>query len=100
MYLFPRCSAVYLWGAGPMLTPSGEVGYAWTWDDGALSTGLLWVAVLLLLTVGQAYARAGRWRVTLWERLPGEVQGVALALLVLAASAFHVDQVAFLYFQF
>ena len=36
VYLFPRCSAVYLWGAGPMLTPSGEVGYAWTWDDGLL----------------------------------------------------------------
>jgi len=36
IYLFPRCSVVYLFDAGPMLTPSGELGYSWTWSDGLL----------------------------------------------------------------
>ena len=45
IYLCPRASAVYLWGVGALVTPSAELGHAWTYADGLvvnLGASLMW----------------------------------------------------------
>ncbi|UCE86452.1 MAG: MBOAT family protein [Deltaproteobacteria bacterium] len=68
------------------------------WDAGT-ERGLAWAAALLGLAALQWAAR--RFDANeLWERLHPSLQGATLAAAVLAVSLWHVDEVAFIYFQF
>lgn len=68
------------------------------WDTGTES-GLAWAGVLAGLVVFQHCARRFQWR-RLWDDLHPSLQGAVLASVVLLVSLLHVDEVAFIYFQF
>ncbi|MFH1679437.1 MAG: MBOAT family protein [Candidatus Eisenbacteria bacterium] len=73
---------------------------AWTWSGREEALGVFWAAVLLAMVTAEYFVEGHRLRERAWDRLSAEAQGFVLAILVLAVSFFHVDEVAFIYFQF
>jgi len=76
-----------------MFTAWGEVGEV-------EATALWWALAVLVYCVGQAVIRRRKLRERLWDPLHPALQGAALAALVLTAALLHVNDVAFIYFQF
>jgi D-alanyl-lipoteichoic acid acyltransferase DltB (MBOAT superfamily) len=73
---------------------------AWTWDGLGEIPGMFWTLVLVSLVAGQYLERIYRLRESVWERLPAPVQGLVLAAMVVLCGVYHVDEIAFIYFQF
>lgn len=85
---------------GLMATYLHRMCWAWSVEDPLLNLGLFWAVVAALLACGQYVELRYRLRETVWQRLPAPICGLALASLVIMMSLFHVDDVAFIYFQF
>ena len=72
----------------------------WAVVDAATGVGLGWaVALWALVALQFVEGSSGRWSRT-WEEAPSWLQGAALAGLILLTGWLHVDQAAFIYFQF
>ena len=87
------------WEVGAVLSFAQSFALDWNPATTAAS-GVLWVRVMLALALLQWWSRRVDAKRTIWDRLPGPIQGVALFLLLAAAALLHVDEVAFIYFQF
>ena len=61
---------------------------------------LFWGGAMILLVILQVLETRYRWKETVWDRLPGVAQGVVIGLMLVVTALLHVDQVAFIYFQF
>jgi len=72
------------------------------WEHPAVVSDVAWgwAVALAALLVGQWALRSRPLLWAAWRRAPSPVQGLGLAALALGIAYWHVDDVAFVYFQF
>jgi alginate O-acetyltransferase complex protein AlgI len=83
------------------LAAAKEFGYqlVFGWLPYGESAAAFWTKAMLFFAIGQSAVKRFHLVAT-WHRLPWAIQALVLAALWLGCSAFFVDEVKFMYFQF